>query len=420
LLLVSGCGESGNDVKVVTFPGSAVGAESQVLAAQLDRFMQANPDIRVEQQVTPDAADQRHQLYVQWLNAWATDPDILQLDVIWAPEFAAAGWLLPLDGRLGDGDDFFPATVEANTWQGHLYAVPWFLDVGMLYWRTDLLEAAPATLEELLDAASRARESGQVSYGWVWQGARYEGLVTVFLELLAAHGGAILDSGGDVAVDSPAGVRALRDLRDAIEGGISPRESLTWHEEETRFAFQTGRALFMRNWPYAYALMERGDDSRVAGRFDVAPMPATEHGSSAATLGGAQLAINARSDVAQEAWRLIEFLTHPDQMIERAKAAGNLPPRRSLYYDERLREALPMPAESILRVIEHAVARPVTPVYTQLSLILQVSLHRALSGQQEPEAALADAAHEMRRALARFRLPGADSPAARTFMHNPG
>jgi multiple sugar transport system substrate-binding protein len=283
----------------------------------------------------------------------------------------------------------------------------------MLYWRTDLLERAPETLSELKQAASIARADGQVSYGWVWQGARYEGLVTVFLELLAAHGGAILDGEGDVAVDSAAGVRALTDLRDAIDQGISPRESLTWHEEETRFAFQMGRALFMRNWPYAFALMERQGDSRVAGRFDVAPMPAGEHGSSAAALGGAQLAINARSDVPEEAWRLIAFLTHPDQMIERARAAGNLPPRPSLYARDELREALPMPAASLERVVEHAVARPVTPVYTQLSLILQLGLHRALTGQQEPEAALSDAAREMRRALARFGLPGSGtSPAA--------
>jgi multiple sugar transport system substrate-binding protein len=150
--------------------------------------------------------------------------------------------------------------------------------------------------------------------------------------------------------------------------------------------------------------MQDDEHSQVAGRFDVAPMPAAEHGSSAAALGGAQLAINARSDVPEEAWRLIEFLTRPEQMIERAKVAGNLPPRPSLYEDEALRRVLPMPAESVQRVVEHAVARPATPVYTQLSLILQLGLHRALTGQQEPEAALSNAAREMRRALARFDL----------------
>jgi len=160
----------------------------------------------------------------------------------------------------------------------------------------------------------------------------------------------------------------------------------------------------MRNWPYAYALMQDSENSQVAGRFDVAPMPAAEHGSAAATLGGAQLAINARSDVPEEAWRLIEFLTRPEQMLERAKSTGNLPSRPSLYEDEGLREVLPMTAESIQGVVAHAVARPVTPVYTQLSLILQVGLHRVLTGQQEPEAALSHAAREMRRALARFGL----------------
>ena len=127
---------------VVTFPGSVLGAEGQVLRRQLARFARLRPDIRVVQRPTPDAADQRHQLYVQWLNARASEPDILQLDVVWTPEFAAAGWILDLDRFRPPTDSFFPATIAANQWQGRLYAVPWFVDVGMLYWRTDLMATA--------------------------------------------------------------------------------------------------------------------------------------------------------------------------------------------------------------------------------------------------------------------------------------
>ena len=396
---------------MVTFPGSAVGAEAELLQAQLERFMERNPGIRVEQQRTPDAADQRHQLYVQWLNAWADDPDVLQLDVIWTPEFAAAGWVLPLDRFGPDLRDFFPATLEANTWRGRLHALPWFVDVGMLYWRSDLLDGPPASLDELLREAARARGQG-LRHGWVWQGARYEGLVTVFVEMLGAFGGAILDDRGRVVVDSPAAVRALETLRDAIETrGIVPRRVLTWHEEETRFAFQNGHALFMRNWPYAAPLLERSPGSRVAGRFAVSPLPAAPGGRPSAALGGSQLAINARSDQPEAAWKLIEFLTRPEQMLERARRVGQYPPRPSLYEGEALAGALAIPPAEARHIIERAVPRPVTPVYTQLSGLLQIRLHRALTGQQEPAEALADAAREIRALLGRVGLEDGEADA---------
>ncbi len=405
ILALAGCPGAAPEGRVVTLPGSAVGAEAEVLRLQLARFMERNPEIRVVQRRTPDAADQRHQLYVQWLNAWADDPDILQLDVIWTPEFAAAGWLLPLDRFEPDTDDFFPATLAANTWRGRLHALPWFVDVGMLYWRTDLLPGPPEDLESLLGAAAEARREGRVEQGWVLQGARYEGLVTVFVELLAAHGGAILDAGGEVVVDAPEAVRALATLRDAIaESRVVPREATTWQEEQTRFAFQNGRALFMRNWPYAWPLMQREEDSRVAGRFAVAPLPAAPGGRPSAALGGSQLAINAHSDDPEAAWRVIAFLTHPDQMRERARLVGQYPPRPSLYRGETLAGVLPIPPAEARRIIEHAVPRPATPVYTQLSGLLQIHLHRALTGQSEPDAALAAAAREMRALLARSGL----------------
>jgi multiple sugar transport system substrate-binding protein len=412
-LALIGCAERGGDETVVTLPGSAVGAEAEVLRLQLERFAQLHPHIRVIQSRTPDAADQRHQLYVQWLNARAEDPDILQLDVIWTPEFAAAGWVMPLDRFQPDAEDFFPATLEANRWRGRLYALPWFVDVGMLYWRTDLLAAPPASYEELVQAAVHAREAQGLRYGLVWQGARYEGLVTVFVEYLAAFGGEILDARGRVSVDSAAAVRALEAMRAAIDQQrIVPRDALGWHEEETRFAFQNGHALLMRNWPYAYPLMQRSRDSPVAGRFAVAPMPAAAGGRAAATLGGSQLAINANSDHPEAAYAVIAFLTHPDQMLERARLAGQYPARRSLYRGDALSEALPVPPAEAQRIIERALPRPVTPVYTQLSGMLQIRLHRALTGQQEPAAALAEAAREMRALLASVGLAGASESEA--------
>jgi ABC-type glycerol-3-phosphate transport system substrate-binding protein len=389
---------------VVRFPMSGVGAEARILTLQLRRFAELYPEIRVEPQRTPDAADQRHQLYVQWLSAGVSDPDVLQLDVVWTAEFAAAGWLLPLDRFAPDVQSALPAALDASRWDGALYTLPWFVDVGMLYWRTDLLARPPRHYEELAQAAGAAGEHG-VRYGLVWPAARYEGLVTVFLEYLTVFGGALQDSAGRIAVDSPAAVRALQAMCAAIEsGGTAGRDVLTWHEEETRAAFQSGQALFMRNWPYAYPLLEDAANSAVAGRFAVAPMPPAAGGSRAAALGGALLAVNRHSDQPEAAYAVIEYLTRAEQMLERARAVGQYPPRLELYERGDLDGVLPISSAAALEILRSAVARPATPIYAQLSDLLQIELHRALSGQSEPATALAAAAEQMRALLERVEL----------------
>jgi multiple sugar transport system substrate-binding protein len=404
LLGTLGCGpEPSGGTTTVTVSGSVLGAEGLILRRQLERFDREHAEIRVEMRPTPDAADLRHQLYVQWLNARATDPDILQVDAIWTPEFAAAGWILPLDRYGPDTADFFPVTIDANRWQGELFALPWFVDVGMLYWRTDLFDRAPTTWDALEREVGRATAGRSPRYGLVWQGARYEGLVTVFLEYLGGFGGRILD-GGRVTVAEQSGVRALTRMRDQIRSGVVPSRVLTWHEEEPRFAFQNGEAAMMRNWPYAAGPMEDTAASRVAGRFAVAPMPAAPGGRPTAAFGGAQLAINGFSPEAPAAWLVIEYLTRPEQMLERAQVVGQFPTRKAVFDDPALADALEIPPAQARQIIEAAVPRPVTPVYTQLSEILQIQLHRALSRQAEPADALARAAAEMQQLLDRVGL----------------
>ena len=398
MLFVAACARTGGKREtVLTFSGSALGAEGTLVAKQLQRFMRLNPGIRVELQRTPDDASQRHQLYVQWLNARVGNPSILQLDVVWTPEFAAAGWVLPLDRYGPVKSEFFPATIAANTWAEKLYALPWFADVGLLYRRTDLVAREPRTLEEMVgDAQSAMSRRGGPRYGIVSQGARYEGLITGFVEYLGAFGGRIIDDRGEVVVNRPEAVRALEFMRDELyRSHVAPLDVLTWHEEEARFAFQNGNAVFMRNWPYPVAAMSDTAQSKVAGKFAVSPMPASgtaPAGHSTAALGGAQLAINAYTEFPDAAYKLIAYLTAPEQMLERAQAVGQYPTRPALYDDARLRGALSIPLENARRAIESATPRPVTPIYTELSEILQIELHRALVRQAEPREALDAAA----------------------------
>jgi len=408
LAFCAACGARDN-ASLLTFSGSAVGAEAEVVRRQLDRFAARHPGIRTELRVTPDAADQRHQLYVQWLNGHATEPDVLQLDIVWTAEFAAAGWILALDRFGPDVADFFTAAIAANRWRGALYALPWFVDVGLLYWRTDLVDTPPRSLAELRQVARGLVDARAVRFGLVWQGARYEGLVTVFLEHLGAFGGHILDDRGRVTVDEPQAIDALTFMRDAVgANGFVPATALTWQEEHARLAFQNGQAAFMRNWPYAWALLQDRAQSRVAGRFSVATFPA-EGGRPTAALGGSQLAVNARTVDPALAWALVDFLTAPAQMLERARGAAQLPARRSLYETAALAEAFPLPAGLLREALAAAEPRPVTPVYSELSEILQIRVHRALTGQQTPAEALRDAAREMRALLSRAGLAAGDA-----------
>lgn len=415
MLLLVACGGRSPKEKgtVLKFSGSALGAEGTLVARQLARFARLNPDVRVELQRTPDDATQRHQLYVQWLNAQAGTPDILQLDAVWTAEFAAAGWILPLGQFSPPVAEFFPATVAANTWSGQLYALPWFADVGLLYRRTDLVPNEPGSLDELVKEAHAAMSRrGGPHYGIVWQGARYEGLITTFSEYLGAFGGRILDEQGQVVVNRPEAVRALTFMRDELYGShIAPLDVLTWHEEEARFAFQNGNAAFMRNWPYAVEAMSDSTSSRVAGKFAVSPMPAAAGGHSTASLGGAQLAINAYSESPAAAYRLIAYLTAPEQMIERAQGVGQYPTRSALYDDPRLRAVRGIPVDQAKRAIENATPRPVTPIYSEMSEILQIELHRALVRQAEPQEALNSAAQRINALIERTGIRKLARPA---------
>lgn len=392
------------------FSGSDLGAEGAVLGRQLARFEAEHEGVRVELRPVPDAADQRHQLYAQWLNAHAGEPDVLQLDVIWTPEFAAAGWLLALDRFHPDQAGFFPSALEANRWRGELWALPWFMDVGMLYYRTDLFPAPPATFDELDRMALQARREHGLRYGLALQAARYEGLTTTFLEYLGGYGARILSGSGEVQVDSPRAVLALERLEREVESGVVPREALAWQEEEARLAFQSGEAAFMRNWPYAYPLMQDPAQSKVAGHFAVAPMPRAEGGQPTAALGGAQLAINAFSAHPAQAYALVEYLTAAPQMLERAREAGQFPARPALYRGA-LGNALAVPSSEALAVIERAVPRPPSPAWSELSQVLQIDLHRALTGQESPRRALASAAESMRALIRQLDLvPGTPPP----------
>ena len=388
------------------------GPEEVHVQKQLAAFHRAHPDIRVVYQSTPSSASSRHTLFVTWLSSRSAEVDILNLDVIWTPEFAAAGWILPLEDFLAEGPldlaDFLPAGLACSRYRGKLFALPWYVDAGLLYYRRDLYDAMglplPRTFSDL-DKVRALQDKFNIPYGFVFQGQSYEGLVCVVLEFFWSNGGQVFDNEGRLVLDSPPNRQALALLVDLIyRQHVSPLAVTTFLEEDCRYAFQEGYAVLMRNWPYAYTLMEQ-PGSPVKRKFALLPPLQGPKARSVAVLGGGALAVNALSRHPREAMQLIRFLLKPENLRQRALALGMLPPLKSLYADPALTAKFPY-LTSLKEVFFTARPRPITPLYSLISDILRLHFSRALTQQETPEEALSRGQAEIAALLARFQPPG--------------
>jgi multiple sugar transport system substrate-binding protein len=368
-------------------------------------FEADHPGTQVELVEGPQSTDLREDLYTASLLARDPTFDLVYLDVTWTPKLAAAGWLLPLDDLLAAEEQarFLPAALAAGRFDGRLYRVPVRTDVGLLYHRRDWLDQAglppPETFAELARIA-RALQSPPRRWGFVWQGRQYEGLVCAFLEVLHGHGGFWIDpSVGAVGLDRPEAAAALSFLVDCLRGTpISPPGVATYQEEESRRIFQDGRAVFLRNWPYAWRLSQ-AEDSPLRGRVGAGAMVRAPGGRRAGTLGGWGLGISAFSPDPGPALAFIRAATSLDGQRALCAPTGYAPARADAYDDPELLAANPFLAE-LRRLHEHAVARPAVAGYALASDILQRHLSAALAGRRDPGDALRAAARETRAALA--------------------
>jgi multiple sugar transport system substrate-binding protein len=349
----------------------------------ISEFNRLNPDRQVRMVEGPPATNAREDLYSTSFLSGESAYDILYCDAIWVAKFAAAGWLRDLSGRLSpqDRSDFLAADLLAGSYRGRLYRIPAFADAGLLYYRKDLVPVPPATFDELFE---RAREhQTKERWGFLWQGKQYEGLVTVFLEVLWGFGGDWIDpSTRRVSLDEPESFHALSFLKNTI-GTISPLGVTSYIEEDTRILFQGGRAVFLRNWPYVWALMERSE-APVIGKIAFTSMVHAPGHSGAATLGGWGFAISSFCPDPEGAWRFLEFMTRPEQLTRVQRKTGRIPSRESLV------------PEDFSPVMEKARMRPPIPEYAQASDILQRWLSAALTGRIPCEDAMRKAARETR------------------------
>ncbi|GAA1345359.1 ABC transporter substrate-binding protein [Saccharothrix algeriensis] len=301
--------------------------------------------------------------------------DVVTLDVVSTAEFAQAGHLAPLSPAEFATDRFIPAAVQSSTFRGKLWAVPWRADVGVLYYRSDLLReeghAVPRTWEELERTAEAVAPEHGV-HGYIGQLRQYEGLTVNALEAVWAHG-------GDVdRLDGPGARAGIGMLARGIERGWIPEEALDHDESAGLDAFLRGRALFMRNWPYARAQL---DASPLRDRYGVAALP----GSGA--LGGWNAAVSRCSVHQATAREFIRFLTGDAGQRALLEQAGYPPTLRALYRDPELAGRLPH-LDVLRDAVERARIRPQSAHYDEVSRVVQRAVHSALRNPESLEAEL--------------------------------
>lgn len=394
--LICGAANGSAQAAQISISCSAVGQELEI-CRQGVAVWERKTGHTVRLVSTPSSASDRLALYQQLLAAHSPDIDVLQIDVVW-PGILAAHFLDLNPYAVAQIEAHFPVVVENNTVNGRLVAMPWFIDAPMLYYRRDLLEKhrepVPRTWRELTDVARRIQDAERAAgnerlWGFVWQGRAYEGLTCDALEWIASYGGGqIVESDGGISVNNPRAARALQ-LAATWVGTITPKGVLNYAEEEARGVFQSGNAVFMRNWPYAWALAS-GEQSPVRGKVGVAPMPAGEDGSSAATLGGAQLAVSRYSAHPRIAADLVLHLAGYSEQKRRAIVGGYNPTIPMLYRDPDVLNANPF-FGTLAGSFPRLVPRPSTVTgirYNRVSSAFWNAAHAVISGQSDAETAL--------------------------------
>ncbi len=348
---------------------------------------------------SPNSSSEKLALYQQFLAAQDASVDVFQIDVIWLGilrrHFMDLKPYVP-ESVLGG---HFPNLIANNTVDGHLIAMPWFVDAGLLYYRQDLLEKyhrpVPNTWEELEETAHTIQEGERKDgnpkfWGFVWQGRAFEGLTCNALEWVESFGGgSIVEPDGKISINNPQAVKALQTAASWINT-ISPKGVLNYSEEETRGVFQSGNAAFMRNWPYVWQLIQSGD-SPVKDKVGIAILPAgSEHGKHIATLGGWELGVSKYSRHPKEAIDLVLYLTSAPEQKRRAIAGTFNPTIMALYQNREILQTMPF-LSSLYEVFANAGVRPSTVTgkkYNQVSSGFWNAVHETLSGSQDAASSL--------------------------------
>lgn len=375
------------------------------IQAMIDAFNSTHKNIQVEFREMPSDTGQQHDAYVTMLNGKSSEIDLFNVDVVWPAELAQAGYVLPLDRFIqNDGFDlsqYNQGALSAAQFNGKLWALPQYIDAGMLFYRSDIVKNVPKTWDELIASANELKGQGGTQFGYLMQAKQYEGLVCNAVEFIAAYGGQVINEKGEVAINSEDTIQGLKKLVEVANSGFVPENITTFTEQESHTAFIEGQAPYIRNWPYQYALANDKEQSKIVGKVAVAPLPAGDAGSASA-LGGWMTAINKYTEHPKEAWEFLKFLNGPEGQKINAVKGGHAPTIPALYDDAEVKAANPYFAEEgFVNALNNAVSRPVAPNYQEVSEILQIHISKAIAGTESVEDAVKAMETEMKAAMSK-------------------
>ena len=369
----------------------------------IQEFEKAYPKIHVSLQSAPTDTDTNRASLITTISGGAKTPDVYMGDVIWPAQFGKAGLAVPLSKYLPSSywNTFASGLVKGATYNGQVYGAPFFEDQGFLYYRKDLLAkdhlAVPKTWQQLETDAVTIKNKGQTKYGYVWQGASYEGLTCNFMEYLGSAGGTALNSNFTKAtLDSAAGTQAATFMRSLITSGASPSAVTTFQEAQAMSAFATGQAAFLRNWDYGWSYAQTASSpSSVVGKVGVSPLPSFSGQPSPGTsnIGGWNLYINPHSKNVAADLTFIKWMTGTTAQTTLATEFSEIPTVQSVRTSSAVVAKNP-----VLATVPKTrlIPRPAgTPQYAKVSQAIYTNINSMLSGSTTPSAALKTAANQI-------------------------
>ncbi|WP_028986334.1 extracellular solute-binding protein [Thermicanus aegyptius] len=339
----------------------------------IDAFNQSQDKYTVEWvQMTNDSA-QMHDQLLNSLSSGSSEYDVLSMDVVWAGEFAGAGYLEPIDLFMKDAglnkEDYNAGSMASGNYKGKQYTLPFFPDLGLLYFRKDLVSAEDAaklesgnyTYQDLYDMSKKYAKQGGTEYGFVYQSKQYEGLTVNVTEF----------------------TKSFQDIKGGLEmmyqfttAPFTPKDILNFTEGETHTAFEQGKAVFARNWPYQFGRINGKEDGVTVSvdQVGIAPLP------NGGSVGGWLLGLNKNSKNMEGAWEFLKFVAGPEGQKIMSKEGGYLPGFNALLSDEEVKTAnVMLTYPGFQKALASTIARPVSPEYSKVSDTIQVEAHKYLS-----------------------------------------
>jgi multiple sugar transport system substrate-binding protein len=362
------------------------GAEAQpggVHEQVAELWSEQNPDFPIRIELLPEDADAQREQQALELQAQGGGFDVLGVDVIWTGEYAENEWLESLEDVRGEIEGAtLPGPFESALWGDELWVAPYNSNAGFLYYRTDLVDEPPTTWDELCETAISVSEEEGID-GLVGQGARYEGFVVNWLEYFWSAGGELYNEDQTaVAFDNDVAVQATEFMADAMADGCYAPGFNTAQEEEARNEFQQGNAVFMRNWPYAHALIEEDEE---APEFDIAPLPTFTGEGTISALGGFNNGVNAYSNNIDAAKQFVVWAATDEEAQTMLATEASVPPTMATVYDDLADD----PVMALLgEILAESKPRPPAPEWNEISVEMQRALFPAVNGEADIESSV--------------------------------